>query len=661
MWRRSAALCLLAGVLWSAPTAAVQTERRAGEGLPSRSGAGGAVLAYEPEDGQRSIYQLDYQASAHADLRRMLEDQGGAESAESVAGGLLTYTFDTALSAELVVTTLSVQPTTVRYAYELRDPALRLVINGTDQVGQIGSLLRDLSRGFLVDMTTSGRVTAVHFDPATASPSRDLVLAVLGAIQCVLPEEAQSGSLSWSAEEEDRSGRYLAHYVAERPAAAPDGPAGGVLIITKRKAHYLPDGMDAPDGRAGGHTSVARTVSPSGELEIRFDTGAGRVTSIQGTESQDTAIAGEDVSHVESAVALRLAGSQVLAAGELAAVQERATSLGSRGVRSRLYAPPSAEEIQRSVQEATLGSETADSLIEKLRRAEASGQAEDRTALYLELKALVYLEPLSSDRLGKLLGIADVNGPTFDVLAGSLGAVGHPEAQRALITAMRARPEDWPAMANLIPTLAGAPEPTDEAVAWIRELAVTAQNRNVATTATLALGSMAQHLAGTDPARAASLVQELLRLLKSEEPEDQVATVLALGNTGSVLALPVLSKFVASPAPRLRAAALVALRSIPSPQVETLLLEGLRDVDDAVRLEAAYALGFRKMSSKAFTAQKAQFLVETSAEVRVALLTNLWSSRQEFPEARRLVEQASEEDASDHVRKVARSLLAQAR
>jgi HEAT repeat protein len=96
----------------------------------------------------------------------------------------------------------------------------------------------------------------------------------------------------------------------------------------------------------------------------------------------------------------------------------------------------------------------------------------------------------------------------------------------------------------------------------------------------------------------------------------------------------------------------------PLSSADKLLIDALSsDADARVRLEAAFALGYRGASRAAFEAERRAFLADKDEKVRGALLADLAKMRQGFPEVRELIEQAAENDSSDYVRKVARELL----
>jgi len=77
--------------------------------------------------------------------------------------------------------------------------------------------------------------------------------------------------------------------------------------------------------------------------------------------------------------------------------------------------------------------------------------------------------------------------------------------------------------------------------------------------------------------------------------DDQLDGLAALGNLGSATVLPRLRAAVAAGDPRVRAAAVRALRLVPDAEADRLLATTLRrDPDSTVRAAALFAAGFRK-------------------------------------------------------------------
>jgi len=170
---------------------------------------------------------------------------------------------------------------------------------------------------------------------------------------------------------------------------------------------------------------------------------------------------------------------------------------------------------------------------------------------------------------------------------------------------------------------------------------------------------MARNLAQIAPERAAKIVKVFINGI--ERAPSAGATrlmILALGNAGSSDAFPIISRFLHDPSPELRAAASEALRWVDSDQVEPLLINALIfDQDSSVRLEAAIALGFRKVGDTSFKAQKGVFLKETDVKIRLAVLNNLWKAKDSFPEVRGIVREAAKHNSSREVRKAAGEIM----
>jgi HEAT repeat protein len=612
-------------------------------------------LVYKFVSGHRTVYQVSYVSDAHADFRALFQTQGRQLPADTSS---LVYALNAQLRGQWVATVLNSEAGRVHVIYELHEGEVRVTVNGQEQTGQAESVRNNLSRGVLVDMTPEGRVLAVCLDPDADKFSRDFALSLFGISEFVLPAAADIAS--WQTREEDRTGIYLARYQAVTPAHQKDesvpGPVQRVLI-RKSKLHYSPERNEST---LPGQTPAQKTVVPSGTLEARFDPALGQLVSLSGTDVQDTIITGKNVAHSASTLHLtRLSGKEV-PAEDLGELRRQAQALAAKGLPLPLYTRISPEEMQSSIQRTQLGSETLDSLLQQLSAVATLKDKSDQTDLYLKFKALVYLHPESCARLGTILSTADAQSPTFVILARALGSVGNAQAQDALIAAIQARSTDLVAVSNLIPTLAEAPAPTVKAEETIRELSNHSADANISATALLSLGTMAHGLAKKSPARSQRIVHDLLQQARHTQTQDRTHDLIeALGNTQSAEALPALASFARNPEARLRAAALDALRFMPAPRADALLLSGLDDSDGAPRLEAAYALSFRKMTTATFAAQKKALLADDNEKVRAALLANLWKDHAKFPEARKLVETAANQDPSDYVRKVAREMLLQ--
>lgn len=606
-------------------------------------------------------YRMEYNSISNADLRVLFQGQNGGPSGKPTQSSALAYSLTASLQGEMVLTTVKVAGDRIQVLATFRDPAIRLIVNGQAQAEQASSVARELARGFLVEVTPQGQVVGIYVQPDAAKFSQDFVRTLLAAVQFVFPAAPPPDGQSWTVREEDRSGSYLARYriVSASVAGHPDW-----IELRKSKLRYLPEA--APAQPIPGRTQAQKKLVPRMNLVARFDLENGALVSLAGTETQDTSIQDKQVAHSETTVRLSRLNNGAVAAEEMERVRQVSSSLTKNSSPLALFTRRSPSDVEANVQRSELGSATVKELLDNLAALKTSSLGREQqqaaeTPLYLKFKALIYVHPESCPQLEPVLDTADASGPAFRIVAGALGAVGNAQAQRALVHAIRARPQDSAALSNLISALGSVPQPTVETEKAIQEVAASSPGSNTSGTAFLALGSMARNLRGKDPQRATAIVSFLLQHAGAAHSEEETQHVLqALGNTGSSRAMPLLLRFASSPSPVLRAAAVDALRSIRQPEVDSLLAHALvSDADSRVRLEAAFALGFRRPSRQSYDAQKKALAAEGDEKVRGALLNNLAKMRREFPEARSVLEESAAKDPSEYVRKAASGLLQQ--
>jgi len=173
-------------------------------------------------------------------------------------------------------------------------------------------------------------------------------------------------------------------------------------------------------------------------------------------------------------------------------------------------------------------------------------------------------------------------------------------------------------------------------------LAATAGNAFVASTARLAVGTLARTSAASMPVRSAAQVTWLRgQLAASRSDRERRDYLLALGNAAAVVAQDDAIRLARHPSPDVRSAAMAALRWVDTGPARAVLLSALaRDGDADVRWAAAQALGAQRIDAASFSAQRRAFAADTDNQVRLALLHNLWAAVAEFPEARAMVDAA---------------------
>jgi hypothetical protein len=649
------ACCALSWLLPFVRIAASEMRLNVRAALPSQASV--ASPHYHFIAGRQFIYQVNYSGTALTDFRALLEDKNQSVDKSQPDPSGLAQSFKTTVKGQLLVTVVNVKDHNVVLAYSLRNADVRLIANGQEDGTDAEMIKTDLSRNIFAVLDRRGKVLSVRFDPAMSKLSQGFARGLISFTQFVFPSEGLDKVNQWEAQEEDLNGQYVARYerVNHRPVKT-NGSVRSLITFKKQITRYLP----AVTKPSPTEFNIEPAITPGGSLMVTFDQRNGRVSALDGTESQTIELAGKTVVHAQSKVRLNYLGGEVLGSGKLAALRAASSQRERSVAATPLSASVSKEESEASIERTELATDNLEKLLADLAKLESASDDKNETPIYLKFKALIYLHPESSAPLGQVLATADAKSLTMRVLTGALGVVSNPEAQAALVGAIKARSTDWPALSMLIPALNEASAPTPLAEETVRELASESPNHDIASTAQLTLGAMAHNLAETSPERATRIVDSLIKQIDASSSADTTRLLLlALGNAGSPHAYSTIARFTNDSSPDLRAAAASALRWVDSDQADAQLIKVLSsDPESVVRLEAATAIGFRQINANAFEAQKQALATDKDEKVRLALLRNLWKGRVVFPEARELIEKAATSDASEDVRKAATELLA---
>jgi hypothetical protein len=600
-------------------------------------------LRYDFAPGHRLVFSLDYLSVATLDLTPF---QGGGAPSPG-----LSRSVHVAVRGDLVVQALGVDGQRVRLAYRLDRPAVQLALDGQPDVALGQALEADLQRAVFVEADRSGRILAARLVPGARGVSAGLSRALLAATQVVLPDPGADAADGWEAEEDDPHGTAVARYELKPDGA---GWGGRLRALRKAKLRYLPAEQAGAEGGA-----ATLEHQPEGELKATVGPRGGHLVSLQGTEVTTTLVQGRVAGRAENTLRLRLLYWEAAGAAEQArlAAEEAERALASPPL--RLSTRPSPEEREAAVHEAELGQATLETLLAELDRAERGEKgALGETPLYLKFKALAYLHPEVSGRLGERLAWARAPGLAVRVLGPALADSGRAEAQAALVAAVRARRDDWPALAELVPALGRARAATPAVEAVLLELAAKGKGE-VRSTAQLALGTLAHGLAATAPGRAEAIVSwALAQLQAAPSPAERRRLLLVLGNAGSATAWPALRAALGAAEPEVRGGAVTALGGLRGAESDAALCAALTgDADAGVRLEAARALSGRPMTAAGLAAHARVVRQEASPGVRLAALRNLGRARQAPPEAEGLIRAAAANDPNPEVRKAAAALL----
>src|SRR5262249_2893514 len=146
---------------------------------------------------------------------------------------------------------------------------------------------------------------------------------------------------------------------------------------------------------------------------------------------------------------------------------------------------------------------------------------------------------------------------------------GRAEAQAGLARVARARQDEWPIMAEVLPALGMTRGPTEEVERVLAELARTGRDWNTRSTAQLALGALARTLRRQSPSRAAAIIRWASAELElAGTARDRRQFLLVLGNAALPATLPAIRKHLNDTDPGVRGAAIIALRWHHGEEVE---------------------------------------------------------------------------------------------
>jgi HEAT repeat protein len=622
----------------------------------TRNASGNVALSapYKYEIGERYVYRISFKNSSVSDFSELFKSMN-TPGEESTPPPAIAFSIRTSLKGELTETVLGKRDGGFLIAYTIRNARIAFTSNGQKDPDQAEVIRTDFNKPFYARVDHDGKITQTWAEQDVTTMSQTYFKGMLALARVIFPSDLSKNG-SWDVQEEDPAGYYIARYKEMRSKSK---IAGGAPVMTflKKKVRYL-----EPETRPEtSHTvELPVIIKPRGEFRADFDFSLGILKSISGSESQNLTINKKNVGRASSSIDVKHMRTEAIEPAALSKINGDFSLLEKKVKPTPLYARPSREESEREIQTKELGDATLESLLAALKKAEAAKDPKfNATPLYLKFKALIYLHPESCAALGEVLKDAPAGSMTMRLLPTALNTVGSPQAQAALVTAVKAHMNDKDALIPLLTSLATLEEPIEETQATLEEVAFKSTDKDISSTALLSLGSQARRLANFSPARAEKIIGEFTKeLKKSQSPEATRLVLLALGNTGSSLALPEISRFAADPSPDLRTPAVFALRFISGEEAEALIIKALLSDEDAgVRLSATSALFYRKISGKTFGAQKEAFMNDKDEKVRLALLGNLWKVRDDFPEVIKLVRKVAAKDPSKDVRKAAQSLL----
>jgi HEAT repeat protein len=611
----------------------------------SRTSTAGSAYPYPL--GQRLVYSLVYRNAASTDFTSLFR----ASKATPAPGAILAATYATRVDSRLQLTVVGYNGDLTVLDVRFLSPLVALQVDGEDQAASSSALQLDVAKPIVAEVSPGGRIAFVRFDGSVAPRAQTLVNTLLALTQFVTPRSLDNRGCTWQTTENDPNGAYLAEY-AGMPCSL-SGPARTYRTYTKKWVRYF-----SQPSEAYAYAKLPTIILPQGILRATLRRDSGLLESLNGGISQQIELSGYRVAASQTVLRYRLLTTQEAGSSDLDALSRVDSELLASTPMS-LSSQPEAASVQAAVQNQVLGSDTADTLHQQVAALTTVARTHFPTQLYLKLKALFSLEPQSSDRFADVLNAGNPNETAFQILGLALGAVGTTQAQATLVDVLQKRSSDAQVVDVLLSDLVRAPQPTAETVTAVRSLAAKTSNQSIAGMAQLALGALARSLAATSPADADAIIVFLVQDENAAASQpDRINILLSLGNAGSMRALPAISVGLVDPSAAVRSAAVTALRWVPSPDADSALSRALTsDPDPEVRSSAALSLSFRSPTAGGFEAEHTAFARDSSDEVRIRALMDIWMARVSFPQARAIV-RAAMKDQSNNVRRTATQLLA---
>jgi HEAT repeat protein len=598
----------------------------ASQGLPTLAAGGSAA----PGVGVRLSYDIQYQSKGTTDL-------GPAIAKGQDTSGTSKHDLLGTLDAVEVVTYLDREGTGgLHAAVSFTNQAIGIVVDGHHQIEREREISADLAKTVYVTLGANNCLTRIAYPDHYSSMARNFVSAVLSAQQFVVPAGLR-GRAKWTTQEAGANASYSARYRLL-------DESGTVTRISKT--------IMGPAVTGDGSTQAI----PQGQFEFRV-TARGVVEHLHGAIHEDMLIQKHAVATQDTTMSARLLSNSLLLREELLAARHTYATRAREFDMSASLKSHQTREREQAIQRRVLGQDNVESIQQDLVSLDHPNVSPGKqTAAYLKLKALLSLQPRSAIVFEKFLETADLARRSSQTVATALAAVGVTESQDALCDAIRFLATDLRALATLIPFVGSIEQPTERVITVLSELGHS-PSLQVRATALLALGTAARNLSHQSIERSNRIVNELVHQLSSAT-DDTANVLLALGNTGSDVAMQAILTRMHDQSPAVRRSVSSALAGTASPDSDAALCAMLKtDREPLVRTAAAQALKGRSKIAIAKNALMQAAQQDQAENVRIAsmfALTDLISSDHE---TRTVVATMAERDPSEVVRKEASTLL----
>lgn len=493
------------------------------------------------------------------------------------------------------------------------------------------AMTRALELPFFISMDKTGLVLLTHFENDVDSLGRGIHRALVASSQFVVVGVPQN---TWKTEEHDTTGRYVAEYSRQNPERFEKNKKSYTHLIT-------PQGLEPMTGK------IAIKVRAGATFELEKDLWA---RSLDATEQLDVDSAEELIAATyENTLRLRLQ-QRMYDPSLFNSFKARRAALSSAPMASFAGVHQDPLDQYRQV----LGGKNFDTILKELRSLPKEPlERDDARAKALEqMRALFMLQPAEALKVPETIR-AGMEPEAASPMLGALSAASTKEAIQSLATVMGDNSIPHDIRMDSVAALGMAGEPNRQGVDALRDMSRNADPA-LRDTATLALGNAAFQMGDKSERDAETLVYELNNGYRAaSSPEQQALALRALGNTRSPTMMATIQEALGSADPRVRTAAIEALRNVPSLDADQLLSQYLlADPATEVRRAVVFSAGFRPLPP--LLPALGQALRKDAADgVRVDIVRLLGALRGVVPEAMTMLAWSSQNDPNPEIRQMA--------
>ncbi|MFN8369653.1 MAG: HEAT repeat domain-containing protein [Bacteriovoracaceae bacterium] len=505
---------------------------------------------------------------------------------------------------------------------------------------KVGIMRRELILPFYTEVDSKGTIKQIRFqsnlDRNTIQLLKNFIALTQVQFRPFMKEKAE-----WQTFENDLQGVYSANYSS-------NNANDDLVTITKTKKNYEKN-RDSKNGRKSvGELEIAKKVIPNSNWSIIFDSANCRLQELNGSDQIVTEVNGHKLAENFSEISLKF---MQLGEMEFNQIQMDQSTLATNMHTALPYQSLSQNlengEMENLMQKQELGSLTAQELIQLLKKYYKENDEKNLEKLYLKLKALIYLEPISANELLSLLREFPANSLAHNLLLRVLGSVGNEVAQTTLISALKEASDDKK-LVNTILEIGTLKNPNEAAQRALLDIINNGKNELTISSAGLALGIMAGTLSQINPEREKNIIEPMVNDYQNASTNAQKVYLLSVfGNSGSIYAENRVIDALKDPAIEVRSEALKSLRFFKGDSISDLLIDHLQDPNSDIRAATIFALAFKNPTKAIYEAQKNQFLMEQNGENRRELFKNLWELKSFEPSVKDFLkdQRSGEKDA----------------